>query len=84
VRLAARQGHSDVIELLVSYGAAKTEAEVYRVVMGDQFVLPQAKNLDNRPNEEGDVIQGIDRNAVFKFSRLFCVWLRLALSDCVS
>ena len=65
VRLAAAQGHSDIIDVLVQHGAAVTEAEVYRVIMGDQFVLPAAKNIDNRGNEEDDVILGIDRNASY-------------------
>jgi TonB family protein len=62
VRLAAANGRSDAIDVLVGYGAATTEAEVYRDVMGHQFVLPHARNVDARPNEDGDVVLGIDRD----------------------
>jgi TonB family protein len=65
VRLAARNGHSEAIDVLVDYGAATTEAEAYRDVMGDQFALPRATNVEQRPKEDGDVILGIDHDGGF-------------------
>jgi TonB family protein len=62
VRLAARNSQSDVIDVLLDYGAATTEAEVYRDVMGDLFALPHATNVEQRPNEDGDVVLGIDHS----------------------
>jgi TonB family protein len=62
VRFAARNGHSEVVGVLVDYGAATTEAEVYRDVLGDQFVLARARNVDDRLSEDGDVVLGIDRD----------------------
>jgi TonB family protein len=62
VRLAARNGQSGVIDVLLDHGAATTEAEVYRDVMGGQFALPRATNVDDRPNEDGDVVLGVDHN----------------------
>lgn len=62
VWVAARNGHSEVVEVLVEYGAATTQAEVYGDVLGDQFVLPHARNVDDRLSEDGDVVLGIDRD----------------------
>jgi biopolymer transport protein ExbD len=62
VRLAAQNGQSNVIDVLLDYGAATTEAESYRDVIGSQFVLPHATNVDQRPNEDGDVVLGVDHN----------------------
>jgi biopolymer transport protein ExbD len=64
VQLAARNGHSEAVDVLVRYGAATTEAEAYRDVMGEDFVLPRASNVEDRPNEDGDVVLGIDRDGM--------------------
>ena len=62
VQLAARNGHSEAVDMLVRYGAATTEAELYQDVMGEDFVLPRARNVEDRPNEDDDVVLGIDRD----------------------
>jgi TonB family protein len=62
VQLAARNGHSEAVDMLVRYGAATTEAEVYRDVMGDEFLLPRARNVEVLHALDGDVVLGIDRD----------------------
>jgi TonB family protein len=62
VQLAAGNGHSKAVDVLVRYGAATTEAEVHREVMGDEFVLPRARNVEVRHALDGDVVLGIDRD----------------------